>query len=247
MARRIALFGATSTICRQVALQLVQPGDRVCLAARNLAELSRVASDLTIRNRPAIVLEKRFDTGERSAHQALAEEICESLGGLDIVIVGTGELGDQAAARSSIAAIERIVHSNFTGIATLLAPIADHMERQGSGRIVVLSSVAGDRGRQSNYVYGSAKSGMSIYLEGLENRVHRAGVCVRTIKLGFVDTKMVFGRSGMFLVATPEDAAGAIVAKMRSGSGVAYIPWFWRYIMLAIVHIPSILFKRMAL
>lgn len=247
MPRCIVIIGATSTICRQVSVELVKPNDKVCLIARNLAELSRIATDLQIRNSPGLLILRQFDSGAFDTHAALIEEVNQRLGGMDIVLVGTGTLGDQIAARRSIAAITEIINSNFVGIATVLATVANIMENQGSGRIAVLSSVAGDRGRQSNYIYGSAKSGISAYLSGLRNRLSQRGVTVTTIKLGFVDTKMITGMSRAFLRASPHEVAKKIVNKLEEGAGVTYIPWFWRYILLVIIHIPESIFKKLKL
>jgi len=247
MSRCIVIIGATSTICRQVAVEMVRPNDRVCLAARNFSELSRIAADLQIRNNPELIIIRQFDTGDFDAHHLLIDEIHQSLGGMDVVLVGTGALGDQMAARSSIPAIKEIINSNFVGIATMLAPVANIMETQRGGSIAVLTSVAGDRGRQSNYIYGSAKSGMTAYLSGLRNRLSTLGVTVLTIKLGFVDTKMIAGMSGAFLRASPHEVARSIVARLEGGGGTVYFPWFWRYIMLIIVHIPEFVFSRLKL
>lgn len=247
MSRCIIIFGATSTICRQAAIELVKPNDRVCLAARDFLELSRIAADLRIRNCPELVITRQFDAGDFDNHQATVEEINQSLGGMDIVLVGTGTLGDQVAARSSIPAIREIINSNFVGIATVLAPVANIMEKKKSGQIAVLTSVAGDRGRQSNYIYGSAKSGISAYLSGLRNRLHTQGVSVTTIKLGFVDTKMIAGMNQTFLMASPQRVAKTIAITLERKDGIAYIPWFWRYIMLIITHMPESIFKRLTL
>ncbi len=247
MSRCIIIFGATSTICRQVAIELVKPNDKVCLAARDGVELARIAADLQIRNHPELVIVRKFDTSDFDSHHDLVEDIYKSLGGMDIVLVATGTLGDQIAARSSIPAIKQIIDSNFVGIATVLAPIANIMENQRSGRIGVLTSVAGDRGRQSNYIYGSAKSGMSAYLSGLRNRLYPKDVSVTTIKLGFIDTKMIAGMSRAFLMASPQSVAKKIAIKLEGGAEITYLPWFWRYIMLIIIHIPESIFKRLSL
>jgi short-subunit dehydrogenase len=140
--------------------------------------------------------------------------------------------------------IERIIHTNFSGVATMLAPIVDGMEARGRGTIAVLSSVAGDRARQSNYIYGASKSGIDAYLEGLRHRLFRSDVTVLTVKLGFTDTRMVYGKPGMFLVATPAQAARDIVAHIKRGSALAYVPWFWRWIMLVIRCVPGFIFNR---
>lgn len=247
MSRKIILLGATSAIMRHVALRLVAQGDLVCLAARNVEEAERIGADLRIRTGAAAVTVRAFDTSDFQQHKALVEDVARELGGIDIVIAGTGELGDQEAARHSVERTKAIIDSNFTGIATAFSVAADIMEAQGRGSLVVLSSVAGERGRQSNYTYGAAKSGMAAFMQGLRNRLWPAGVRVVTIKLGFINTRMVAGKAGMFLVAEPEDAATRIAAAVDSGSEVVYFPFFWRYIMLVIRSIPETFFKRLKL
>ena len=247
VSRSIAIFGATSTIARQVAMALVKPGDRVCLAARNGEELARVAADLHLRRGPAAVVPMVFDTGRPDTHRQLFEDLRVAIGDPDVAVFCTGELGDQEVARHDPVMIDRIIHSNFTGVATLLALVVDAMEPRKRGAIAVLSSVAGDRARQSNYVYGAAKAGIDAYLAGLRHRLFRSGVTVTTIKLGFTDTRMVYGKKGMFLVSTPARAARDIVDCLDRGSAVAYIPWFWRWIMLVIRSVPSFIFNRMKL
>ena len=117
----------------------------------------------------------------------------------------------------------------------------------GNGFIIALSSVAGDRGRQSNYIYGSAKGGLSVFLQGLRNRLFHSGVRVITIKLGFVDTAMTFGLPNLFLVASPQEVGKKIVKAVNRGRNVVYIPWFWRLIMGIICSIPECVFKRLKL
>jgi len=129
----------------------------------------------------------------------------------------------------------------------VLDPIADHLARVGRGFICAVSSVAGDRGRQSNYLYGSTKAALSTYLQGLRNRLARSGVRVVTVKPGFVDTAMTFGRPGMFLVASPQRVGRDVFRAVRRGRCEVYTPWFWRGIMAAIKAIPEPVFKRMKL
>lgn len=247
MPKRILFLGATSTIMRQVALRLVAKDDLVCLAARNMEELALIAEDLKIRSNAARVIQRKFDTSDFDSHQELVESVHREFGGLDIVVAGTGALGDQLKARASLTTIKDIIDSNYVGIATTFSVAANLMEQQGSGCLCVLSSVAGDRGRQSNYLYGSAKSGMSSFMQGLRNRLYPSGVRVITIKLGFIDTKMVAGKSGTFLMASPEAAGAYIAKKISHGADVVYFPFFWRYVMLIISHIPEFIFKRMKL
>jgi NAD(P)-dependent dehydrogenase (short-subunit alcohol dehydrogenase family) len=128
-----------------------------------------------------------------------------------------------------------------------LSLAATHLEAQGSGFLAAISSVAGDRGRQSNYVYGSAKGALSLFVQGLRNRLAPAGVRVHTIKPGFVDTPMTFGLPGMFLVADPGEIGEHIAAAIERGADVVYVPGFWRWIMLVIRLIPERVFKRLKL
>jgi len=247
MSKRILIVGATSSICRHISNELVQPGDSVCLAARNREELSNIAADLEIRNSPQAIFTRHFDSNEFDGHEQFVHEVSELLGGIDIVVVATGVLGDQIKARSSTSDMLQIINSNFTGIATVLGHVANVMEYQKSGHIIVLSSVAGDRGRQSNYIYGAAKSAINAYMGGLRNRLFASGAKVTTVKLGFVDTKMIAGMESAFLQASPEYIAKKLVSKITKSDGVIYLPWFWRYIMMIIIHIPVFIFKRLKL
>ncbi|HEY3123583.1 MAG TPA: SDR family NAD(P)-dependent oxidoreductase, partial [Thermoanaerobaculia bacterium] len=142
---------------------------------------------------------------------------------------------------------KRILDTNLIAAVSIFNLLAEHLEARGEGFLCALSSVAGERGRQSNYLYGAAKAGLSTYLQGLRNRLDRSGVRVVTIKPGFVDTRMTFGRPGMFLVASPEKAGRQIVDAIVKGNDVRYVPGFWRPVMLAIRAIPERLFKRMRL
>jgi short-subunit dehydrogenase len=142
---------------------------------------------------------------------------------------------------------EKIIVANFTGAASILGYCANFLEQKKHGFIIGISSVAGDRGRQSNYVYGAAKGALSLYLQGLRNRLFASGVRVITIKPGFVDTAMTYGLPGLFLVASPHDIGKRIVAALDKSADVVYLPWFWRYIMLIIKHVPEPIFKRMKL
>ena len=146
-----------------------------------------------------------------------------------------------------MAEARRILDTNFTGCVSALEILARRFEARRAGFIAALSSVAGDRGRQSNYLYGAAKGGLSTYLQGLRNRLHHSGVRVVTIKPGFVDTAMTYGRPGLFLVASPERVARAVYRALRGGQDVVYVPWFWRPVMFAMRGVPERLFKRLRL
>jgi short-subunit dehydrogenase len=157
-----------------------------------------------------------------------------------------GYLGDQQAARD-FGVGKKVIAANFTGATSILSHCANYFEQKKCGFIIGVASVAGDRGRQSNYVYGAAKGALSLYLQGLRNRLYVSGVRVITIKPGFVDTAMTYGLPGLFLVASPQYVGQRIVGSLTKSADVVYLPWFWRYIMFIIKCIPEPVFKRMKL
>jgi short-subunit dehydrogenase len=176
---------------------------------------------------------------------ALAACIAPCDDSLEGVVLCTGYLGDPETARTDLNEARRILDTNFTGSALALNILANYFEQKGKGFICALSSVAGDRGRQSNYLYGSAKGGLTTYLQGLRNRLYHRGVHVITVKPGFVDTRMVFGERKLPLVAAPEAVARDIYRAVMSRKNVVYVPGFWRFIMLMVCAIPEGLFKKL--
>jgi decaprenylphospho-beta-D-erythro-pentofuranosid-2-ulose 2-reductase len=244
---RVLILGATSSIARGVAEQFARRHYDLILAGRDEPELKLLASDLGVRYgaKSAVCV---LDVRDCTSHEAVLESCLESEGGsLEGAILCAGYLGDQVAAQTDAAEARRILETNFTGCVSVLEIIARRLENRGRGFICALSSVAGDRGRQSNYFYGAAKGGLSIYLEGLRNRLFPSRVCVITVKPGFVDTAMTFGKRGLFLVASPESVARGLIKAVVGGKDVVYIPWFWRPIMFLIRLIPQSIFKRMRL
>jgi len=246
MPQKILFIGATSSICRQICNNLVEAGDKVYLASRDVEEQARVAADLKIRHLVE-VFEGQFEAKNIDSLEVLANDAWDKLGSIDFVVVASGALGDQIMARKSVAKSWNIIASNYVGPVMLLTRISNLLEEQGYGHITVLTSVAGERGRQSNYIYGSAKGGMIRFLQGLRNRLYQSNVHVLTVQLGFVDTKMTFGKTDMFFVMSPEKAGRLIVKAMRKGRNVVYIPAFWSIIMMIIRHIPEEIFKRLKL
>ncbi|MBT3223292.1 MAG: SDR family NAD(P)-dependent oxidoreductase, partial [Proteobacteria bacterium] len=144
-------------------------------------------------------------------------------------------------------AARRIIDINYTGATSLCEVLAERMERRGEGSIVGIASVAGDRGRQSNYFYGSAKGAFALYLQGLRNRLHQSGVHVMTVKLGFVDTRMTFGMKTGIPIASPEQVGNAIYKNQRRRTNTLYYPPFWGLIMGIIKALPEGVFKRLSL
>ncbi len=159
--------------------------------------------------------------------------------------VFVGSMPAQAEIDADPALIDGTATDSFTGPARFLQMLAPVIEARGGGTVVGVGSVAGDRGRLGNYVYGAAKAGFATYLSGLRNRLTRAGGHVVTVKPGFVDTGMTWGLPGMFLVASPEAVAEDILKAVRKKRNVIYTPFFWRFIMLIIIHIPEFVFKKM--
>jgi decaprenylphospho-beta-D-erythro-pentofuranosid-2-ulose 2-reductase len=243
----VLVLGATSSIARNLALALARRGYDLCLAGRDLEEVQRVASDLTIRHGVNVQAVSFDAIHPASANRMMDVVMDESFGDLVGVVLCFGVLGDQAVAAEDSPYAREIIMVNFTAAVSLLTPLANFFEERGRGFLAVISSVAGDRGRQSNYVYGSAKGGLSIFLQGLRQRMAKRGVTVTTIKPGFVDTRMTFGLPGMFLVASPADVGEGIVRAIEKGKAVAYIPGFWRWIMLIIKLIPERIFVRLKL
>ena len=247
MSHNVLIVGATSTIAQAVARQLAVRGNNLVLAGRRIKELDRLARDLRLRHEIQVVV-KRFDALETDRHgdffnactNALADE-------LDGVIVAHGYLGSQHDAEQDFNEARTIIETNFTSCVSILEHAAAYLETRGAGYICVISSVAGDRGRQSNYIYGSAKAGLTAYLQGLRNRLFKNRIAVITVKPGFVNTKMTYGQQGTFLVAKPERVARDICRAIQKRKDVVYTPWFWGGIMVIIKLIPETIFKRMKL
>lgn len=244
--KSILLVGATSSIARALASAMAQDGLALHLAARDGFEVERIAQDLMIRYQVQVSWSV-IDAENYSQHQELINQVVHNLGSLDGAIVSLGELGNQQEAQADFAKAQKIIESNYTGVASILTHVANHLETQKKGFIIGISSVAGDRGRQSNYIYGSAKGALSLFLQGLRNRLVKSNVHVMTVKPGFVDTKMTFGMSGLFLVATPEDIANGIMKALNNKKNIVYLPWFWWGIMTIIKSIPENIFKKMSL
>ncbi|MEN8216146.1 MAG: SDR family oxidoreductase [Pseudomonadota bacterium] len=244
--RKILIIGATSAIAQETAKLFAQEQDALFLVGRDAEKLEAVAADLKVRGAHKVAY-SCLDLNEVQQHQAVLDEAYKSLDGLDTVLIAYGSLDDQKACEQDSAKAEQALRTNFLSVVSLLTPIANRLERQRYGCIAVISSVAGDRGRQSNYVYGAAKGGLSLFLQGLRNRLQSANVCVLTIKPGFVDTPMTANLKKGALWAKPQTVARGIFRAISRRRNVVYLPWFWWLIMLIIRLIPEPIFKRMKL
>ncbi len=241
----VLILGATSAIASTLAREFAAHKFDLVLGGRDREELSALASDLSLRYgvRAGVL---PFDALDTQTHAAsLRPFLSEAGGALEGAVVCMGYLGDQAKGQSDWEEARLILETNFTGCVSALNILANHFELKRAGFICAISSVAGDRGRQSNYLYGAAKAGLSVYLQGLRNRLFHAQVKVITVKPGFVDTRMTYGRPGLFLVASPERVAKGIFRAVVGGKDVVYLPWFWRFIMLIVESIPEAIFKRL--
>jgi short-subunit dehydrogenase len=241
--RKVLIVGATSAIAEAVARRYAAEGAALFLAARSAEHLEAVAADLRARG-AAEVATGAFDAHATSHHAPMIEEAWTALGGIDVALIAHGSLPDQHACQESFEAAQREFEVNALSVISLLTPLANRMEAARAGTIAVISSVAGERGRQSNYVYGAAKGCVSIFLEGTGHRLSRSGVHVLTVKPGFVDTPMTAGFEKGLLWATPARVATDIFRAIERRDRVLYTPWFWRWIMLVIRLLPAPIFYR---
>ncbi len=242
----VVVLGVTSAIARATANAFADAGHPLVVAARDETELDRIASDIRIRY-GVDVHTVSFDATIQTTTESLCERCIDVGGKIAGVVVGFGFMVDQSTGQSDPGVVRLTMDANLTESAVILERFAAHFEDQGAGFIVGIASVAGDRGRQSNYIYGASKAGFATYLQGLRNRLHKQGVRVLAVKPGFVDTKMTWGLPGLFLVATPDAVGQTILRAVQRGKDTIYVPWFWRYILLIIRAIPERIFKRLSL
>jgi len=240
----VLIIGAKSDIAKATAREYVKHGYDLYLAARDVKELESFANDIIVRTQKDVKLVE-LDILDYKTHQSFYDQLEEKPLG---VVSAVGYLGDQEKAQSDFSEAQKIVDTNYTGIVSLFNIIADDFEQRKSGFIVGISSVAGDRGRKSNYIYGSAKSALTTYLSGLRNRLYDAQVHVMTVKPGFVATKMTEGMDlPEKLTAQPEEVAKDIYKAQQNGKNEIYTKWIWRYVMMIIKMIPEWKFKGMSI
>ncbi|NNG03581.1 MAG: SDR family NAD(P)-dependent oxidoreductase [Inquilinus sp.] len=240
------VLGGSSAIARAFAREAAAGGDAVLLAGRDLDDLKRTAADIAIRHGVAAEA-VAFDARKDKTHKKFMAACSRKAKGTLNLFLAFAEMPEQAAMETDFALARGAIETTYLGAASVLSAAAPLFEAQAGGRIVVLGSVAGDRGRLKNYVYGSAKAGLHAFVQGLRARLSRAGVTVTTIKPGFVDTAMTWGQPGLFLVASPEACARACLRHAKRGAEVRYVPWFWWGIMAIIKAIPERIFKRLSI
>ncbi len=244
--QRVLIMGATSAIAEAIARLYAARGAALMLIGRSADRLEAIAADLRVRG-ATMVQTCVLDARAIARYEAALAGAVAGLGGLDVALIAHGTLSDQKACEHSVELLADEFAVNALGAMAFAGLLANHFEAQGRGVIAAISSVAGDRGRQSNYVYGAAKAALSAYLSGLRQRLYPRGVAVVTIKPGFVSTPMTAAFPKGALWATPGAVARDIVRAIDRGTPVLYTPWFWRPVMAIIRAVPEFLFRRLRL
>jgi short-subunit dehydrogenase len=240
------VLGATSAIANGVMRPLAKRGASFYLVARNAEKLTAVANDLRARGASA-VFTCVMDLDDTSLHPQMLDDAKQKLETIELALIAHGVLGDQEKAQVDYAAAKTILRTNFLSAVSLITWLANYFESTKQGTLAVISSVAGDRGRKSNYVYGASKGALNIFLDGVRNRVDRTGVQVLTIKPGFVATPMTAHLPQGGLFADPAVVGQGILKAIELRRDTVYVPPIWRVIMLVIRSIPNFIFKRLNL
>ena len=244
MEKWLLVLGASSDIAKATAQQFAEKGFNIHLAHQKHEKLKNFAGDLEVRHNIKTQTHI-FDALNIKSHDAFYKKIKQKP---EAVLCAVGYLGDQKKAEKDQLEAQKTIDINFTGCASILQIIAQDFEKKKKGSILCITSVAGDRGRQSNYVYGSAKAGLSAFLSGLRVRMAKSKVSVTDIKPGFVNTSMTAGMDlPKPLIAEPEEVAADIFKAYKKKKNMIYTKWFWRYIMLIIKNIPEFVFKKLSL
>lgn len=245
--KKVLIVGATSAIATACARLWAEQGAEFFLVARNDEKLEQTAADLKARGAKAVTLHN-MDATDFAAHPAMLEDCLKALSQIDIALIAHGTLPDQKVCEQDVSIALQEFVNNGTSVIALLTRLASQFETQRCGTLAVIASVAGDRGRPSNYLYGSAKAAVSTFCEGLRARLFKVGVHVITIKPGFVDTPMTKNLAlPATLVAKPEAVGLQIVNGIERKRSTLYAPGFWALIMLIIRSIPQPIFKRLNL
>lgn len=238
----VLILGANSDMAIACAKRYAQANFNIYLASRNLAECEKTATDLLVRNPNIEVKTLAFDARDFTSHQAFYADLAVKPQG---VIFAFGMMHEQQEAQGNFVLAQEMIEANYTGAVSVLEIVATDFAERKSGFIVGISSVAGDRGRQSNYIYGSTKAALTAYLAGLRHRLIPLGVSVLTVKPGFVATKMTASLDlPTKLTAQPEEVATAIFKGVEKRKATLYVKPIWRLIMLIIIHLPNFVFHR---
>jgi decaprenylphospho-beta-D-erythro-pentofuranosid-2-ulose 2-reductase len=244
--KKIVILGATSGIALEVQRELARRGCELLLVGRSPQRLADIQSDLLIRGAHN-VMTFSADMASVQQHAAIFNFVSQNFDDFDTVLLAYGSMQTQKDSENSVDVLLEELQINFVSASAILTLFAADLERRRTGCVAAITSVAGDRGRRSNYVYGSAKGALSLFLQGLRSRLHPAGVRVITIKPGPVQTSMTDHLPNSARFATPERVAVDIVRALdRRAPDILYTPGIWRYVMMAVRQIPESVFKRLS-
>jgi decaprenylphospho-beta-D-erythro-pentofuranosid-2-ulose 2-reductase len=241
----VLVLGGGSDIARATCKQLVaRRRARIVLAARKPETLDATVSELRAAGAEQVDTVP-FDATDFASHEAFVRSVFDGHGDFDVVLLTFGVLGEQTAAEADVAAALETVQTNYTGVVSVTIPLAQRLERQGHGTLVLLSSVAGERARRSNFVYGSSKAGADAFYQGLGDRLAPRGIQVMIVRPGFVTTKMTYGMAPAPMATTPEAVADAIVRGLERGQQIVWVPPMLRVVMSGLRHLPRPVFRRL--
>ena len=246
MSQSVLVLGATSAIAQAAAKVFADRGASLYLAARDNEKLETVKQDLVVRGADKVGV-YLCDLSHIEQHEHLLEEAKTFLGEIDVAILAYGVLGNQKHGEQNFDQVQEVFWTNLLSPLSFLTRLAMYFEERKAGTVAIISSVAGDRGRASNYIYGSSKAGLSVFTDGLRGRLAESGVSVLTIKPGFVDTPMTADIDKNPLFASADAVGRGIVNAIDRKKNVVYLPWYWRFIMLGIRAIPEMFFKKMSI
>lgn len=242
--KNIIIFGANSGMAEALARELAKPDTHLVLVGRNLENLETLKSDLTTISSSSAEI-YQLDFLQYELFEESLEKFFKKLKVVDLIVIAHGFLGDQTQSENDSLHLNKILQTNFNSPLLLSMISAKYLEMQKSGHLLVFSSVAGDRGRRSNYSYGACKAGLSTFLEGLSYRLRPNGVFLTIVKPGFVDTAMTAHLKKNFLFANPQQVAKQIVKRLKNKDLIIYTPSFWRWIMMMIKLIPISIMRKL--
>ena len=241
---KLVIFGATSAIAIAVARRYAERGATFHLVARDLERLEELQKDLSVRGAHAVSTASA-DLTDTAKHPALVADTQDQLGSIDLAFSCYGELPEQSECEQNAEALFKCFEVNTSSVLSLLCELAKALESQTTGQIAVVTSVAGDRGRRSNFAYGASKAAVSTFLEGLRGRLHSSGVGVVDIRPGLVDSPMTAHIPKGPLFSSPQQVARCIVRGLDRDRTLIYAPGYWRWIMLVVRLIPTRIFRRL--
>lgn len=237
----VLILGCTSAVASAIAERMAASGDRLYLVGRSSEKLKAVAVALG----SAVVGVRQADFNETDQAASVIAAAFASLGRIDKVLIAHGDLGDQLRSEADFSHARHVINTNYLSVVALLIPLVERVREQGSCKIAVIGSVAGDRGRPRNFTYGSAKGALQLYLQGLRSVLYGSGVEIYSFKLGPVDSPMTIDHKKNFSFTTVERAARAIHQGMAGKRYTRYVPGYWFWVMLTVRWLPESLFQRL--